>query len=857
MGNKKSTASVQTSAQTNAKHVSNFSNDATTNRRMNMQKMQNALPIWLDNDINENSADYSDTIKQLKGVINNVNMFTDGNQCVEFIQASTNNKICMVISGSLGQCIVPCVHDMSQVDTIFIFCNNQEWHKQWTEEWPKIKGVFTDITPICEALKQAVHQCERNAISISIVTPTEKLDQLDPTFMYTQILKEILLTIKFEDKNFEEFINYCREAFDGDKNKLNDVTKFQTTYKNNIPIWWYTWDAFLYPMLNQSLRLMDVDIIVRMGFFLKDLHCNIHRMHSKQFRGQRSGEKFTVYRGQCLPKQEFIKMTKTKNGLLSFNNFLSTSKDRNLSLFYAPQVATSPDIVGILYVISITPADSTTPFASIADVSCFHEENEVLFSMHTIFRIGDIKPIDEKNHLYEVNLTLTRDNDEDLRTLTDRIQQETFPHSRGWYRLGQLLQKMGQFNKAQQLYDILLTQATNESDKASIYHHLGSIKNNQGEYQKALTYYEKSLAIKQKILPSNDPSLATFCNNVSLLYMNMGDYPKSVLLLEKAFIIQQQSLPSNHPDLSAAYNNIGSVYEKMGDFSKALSYYENDLAIKQQSLPTNHPDLATYYSNIGSACKNMGNYPKALSYYEKALTIEQQSLPSNHPDLGISYSNISYMHYRMDDYSKALSTCEKAILIQQQSLPSNHPDLGVSYSNIANMYASMGDYPKAFLYYDKAFGIQQQSLPFNHPDLGVFYSNIGMMYQNMDDYPQALSYYQKALVIQQQSLPSNHPALARSYNNIGSVLYTVDDYTKALSCHEKAFAIRQQSLHSNHPDLAQSYNKIGLVDEKMGNYSKAHLFFECAVQIGQQLLPTDHRSLQRWRKDLENIKKKL
>jgi hypothetical protein len=64
---------------------------------------------------------------------------------------------------------------------------------------PKIKGVFTDATPICEALKQS----------------TQKSD-LDQSFMYTQIMKEILLTINFEQKHFMEFIFQHRTQSIGD-----------------------------------------------------------------------------------------------------------------------------------------------------------------------------------------------------------------------------------------------------------------------------------------------------------------------------------------------------------------------------------------------------------------------------------------------------------------------------------------------------------------------------------------------------------------------------------------------------------------------------------------------------------------
>ncbi|CAF1401652.1 unnamed protein product [Adineta steineri] len=829
----------------------------TTDRRMDMQRMQNVLLIWLDNNFNDNNVDCNNTIKQLKRVINNVNTFTDGEQCVEFIRTITNNKVCMIVSSSLGQHIVPHVHDMFQVDTIFIFCNNHECDKAWTREWPKIKGVFTDVTSICKALKQATHQCEQNSISISFVAPDKKLDKLDPSFMYTQILKEILLTIDFEAKHIKEFITYCREAFVQNECQLQNIEKLEHDYHNHIPIWWYTSEQFLYSMLNQALRQMDVDIILRMGFFINDLHRDIQRLHLEQFHGQQSDKTFTVYRGQCLSKEDFIEMTKTKGGLLSFNNFLSTSRNRDVSLLFAPQTATNPDLVGILFVISINPADSTTPFASVSDVSHFQIEDEVLFSMHTIFRIGDIKSMDENNDLYQVNLTLINDSDHDLHTLTDRIRQETFPDSKGWYRLGELLTKMGQSNKAQEVYEVLLRQATTESDKASIYYQLGWIKYNQGEYQEALIYYEKSLAIYEKTLPDSHPDLANSYMGIANVYYSTADYPEALSTYEKILAIRQQSLPSNHPDLGSCYNNIAAVYYNMGDYPNALLSHEEALTIRQQSLPAKHPDLGASYSNIGVVYDNMGEYPKALTYYEKALVIRQQSLPSNHPDLGDSYGNIGAVYRSMGDYPKALSSHEKALAIRQQSLPPNHPHLGVSYSSIGVVYRSMGDYPKALSYYEKVLAIRQQSLPSNHHNLGDSYSNIGVVYYNMGDYPKALSYYEKGLAIQEQSLPSNHPDLGSSYNNIGMVYKNMSDYPKALSFHEKAFTIRQQSLPSNHPDLGSSYNNIGEVYENIGNYSKAHSFYERAAQIGEHSLPTNHPDLQGYRKNLEGIKSKL
>jgi tetratricopeptide (TPR) repeat protein len=319
---------------------------------------------------------------------------------------------------------------------------------------------------------------------------------------------------------------------------------------------------------------------------------------------------------------------------MSFNNFLSTSKDRNVSLRFAHSALADPDSVGILFVMTIDPSKSKTPFASINGISYFPDEVEVLFSMHSVFRIKDIKSMGKNQRLIQVDLTLTgEDDDKDLRKLTDRIREETFPDSSGWYRLGWALYKMGQIQKSQQVYEVLLDQTTDERNKSPIYHQLGLMKYEQGEYKKAIIFYKKSLESYKKTLPPNHPNLANSYNNIGSVYQNMGEYSKALSYYEKALEIRQQSLPSNHPDLAVSYNNIGSLHGETRQYAQALPYFEKALEIRQQSLPSNHPDFAGSYNKIGLLYQKMGDYSKARSFYERAVDIGQQALPPNHPDL--------------------------------------------------------------------------------------------------------------------------------------------------------------------------------------------------------------------------------
>ncbi|CAF3862161.1 unnamed protein product [Adineta steineri] len=577
---------------------SNQNAAASSSIRQQRQRMaQNYLLIWVDASIDETNKDCQKTLAKLKNVVKDVNLCTEADQCIQALNKVDKEQAFVIMSGSLSQHLVPEIHGMPQLDAIYIFCSNKFRHQGWTQNWTKVKGFHTNIKDICQALQLAVKQCDQDTIAVSFLTvndmaSAENLNQLEPTFMYTQLFKEILLDIEYDEQAIQQFTAYCRN-----NNSLSPINtnRFEKEYDPQSAIWWYTFPSNIYSMLNYALRTLNTDAIITMGFFMCHLHQQIQQLYEQQVSSYER-KPFLVYRGQDLMKSDFEKLQKAKGGLISFNNFLSTSKDKEVSFRFAQNASTEPNKVGIFFIMSIDPCLKSTPFASIKEVSYFKEEDEILFSMHTVFRVNAIKQIDNKKQLYQVELELTSDDDQQLRLLTDRIRKEA--DGTGWQRLGKLLVTIGQFNKAEELYNVLLEQTLDDSEKALYYNQLGSIHRNQGDYEYAIWSHEKALEIREKTLPSNHPNLAISYNNIGSVYDNMGEYSRALLSHGEALEIREKTLPSNHPSLAASYNNIGSVYYNMNDYSKALSYFEHALDIFQRALPPTHPNIKNVKNSI-------------------------------------------------------------------------------------------------------------------------------------------------------------------------------------------------------------------------------------------------------------------
>jgi tetratricopeptide (TPR) repeat protein len=823
----------------------------TASRLTHICLTQNVLVIWLDSNIDaKKDIHCRDTITQLRCVINNINTFTDGDECIKFLNSIKNEKACLIISGALGRPFVPLVHNMSQIDSIFIYCGNKKVHEQWAKDWSKIRGVLTDISPICQALKQVAERCEHNAMPISFVpqnrgVSNKRLDHLNPLFIYTQVLKEILLSVTFDEEDIQKFIDYCRQEFAGNVHELNNIKKLESKYRDETPVWWYTYECFLYPLLNRSLRTMEVDIIVKMGFFVSDLHQYIKKLHTEQFRNVETAQLITVYRGQGVSKADFDQMMKAKGGLMSFNNFVSTTKNRNSSDGSARIALNDSDLIGIHFVMTIDPSIMTAPFASIIDPSDGDKEkDEVLFSIHTVFRICDIKSMGENNRLWEVDLTLIGEDDPELCAVAESINeeltegmQEEMEGPTGWNRLGLLLLKLRQPDKAQQIFQMVRKKIADEHELAAMYHGLAQVKEVQGEYINAIIFYEKALEIRERTLPPDHPHLASTYMNTGNMYVQIAEYSKAPLFYEKALDIWQKTFLSDHLVFAGCYMGIGELDRNIAEYSKALLHYEKALDIWQITLPPDHPDLAMAYVTIGNLHNYMGDYPEALSYCEKAFEIIRTTLPADYPDFAMFYRAIGNAHDKMGEYLKAFSYYEKALEIFQKNFSSNHPYLGAIYDNIGEVYRNIGEYSKALTYYEKALDIRQKSLPPNHPDLATTYNNIGGLYSRKSDYLKTLSYCEKALQIGQKSLPADHPILAVSYNSIGGVYSKMGEYSEALSYYEEALEIRQKTLPPNHLDLAISYSSIGLIYDNMGDYSKALSSHKKALEIQEHILP--------------------
>jgi len=134
---------------------------------------------------------------------------------------------------------------------------------------------------------------------------------------------------------------------------------------------------------------------------------------------------------------------------------------------------------------------------------------------------------------------------------------------------------------------------------------IGELQMTQLAYKEAGEYYQEAA----ELLPAgNDEKLAEYLNKAGQTFYYAGLYDQAKPLYEKALVIREKILGSEHPDVATSLNNLAALHKDLGNYEQAKPLYERALAIDEKVYGTEHPDVAIDLNNLAVLHCNQGDY---------------------------------------------------------------------------------------------------------------------------------------------------------------------------------------------------------------------------------------------------------
>ena len=239
-------------------------------------------------------------------------------------------------------------------------------------------------------------------------------------------------------------------------------------------------------------------------------------------------------------------------------------------------------------------------------------------------------------------------------------------------RAAKLLQKASELHQADYIQEAV-TLCKSILEKYPNYHRamnlLGIIAHQIGQYELAISYFERTLAIK--------PNIADVHNDLGLSFQALGRVEEAKASYERALAIK--------PDFTGAYSNLGNIFLETGRVEEAKTSYERALAIKpdflmahynlamiepkQEQVPIiekllanpsiSEKDVMYCHFALGNILDKTKSYNKAFEHYIKGNRLKRKSITfdsQNHTafvDRLIKIYSKSYFHEKTSSGSNS------------------------------------------------------------------------------------------------------------------------------------------------------------------------------------------------------------
>ncbi|CAF1089465.1 unnamed protein product [Adineta steineri] len=355
-------------------------------------------------------------------------------KCISHIenQLRQQNEIFLVTSGTLGCELFSTAYVLlTAIRFVYIYCSQVSLQEKWTNYRSQIRGVFNDPSMLEEKIKQDFQHIYQSSLFMnttieSYITSTTDNETLISapiivynqehahTFMAHQRTIDTLLCLPHTTGARVIMITELCRIFNDNETILEQVNKFALTYNSNNAIQWYTRDSFLFRLINKILRSSDAEMMFKLRYFLTDLYEQLDNVY-KQTQIYNTSTIEKLYRGQLISKIELEYLKQIQGHIISIKTFFSTTTSLQIALTFANSSVNDNDFIPIVFCIETNPyIQHKRPYANISKFSIYQDEDEILFSMGSLFRIQSIEEFDGMNNTPIIYLQMIDQKEIDL-----------------------------------------------------------------------------------------------------------------------------------------------------------------------------------------------------------------------------------------------------------------------------------------------------------------------------------------------------------------------------------------------------------------------------------------------------------
>ena len=245
-------------------------------------------------------------------------------------------------------------------------------------------------------------------------------------------------------------------------------------------------------------------------------------------------------------------------------------------------------------------------------------------------------------------------------------------------RLGDTYRVLGRYEDARAT-TLLALRAAHEAYGAES-HQVGCQLNNLGVIEKArskprsaVRYYQRALALFERVLGPDHLEIANVLHNLGGIAHARGQFALGEPFARRGLEIRERALGKGDPIVAADRVALASLIDGQGRHDEAEVLYREALAVLEATLGDEHYDVASTLRNLAVICERRGDRAQAQAMFERALAIKRKLLGHHHPEVATLLHDLALLHYDGGRRKRATDLMARARHIVEKTLPEDHP----------------------------------------------------------------------------------------------------------------------------------------------------------------------------------------
>ena len=230
---------------------------------------------------------------------------------------------------------------------------------------------------------------------------------------------------------------------------------------------------------------------------------------------------------------------------------------------------------------------------------------------------------------------------------------------------------------------------------AKAYSNMGHLFFRTNHYDKALTYYTRSL--ESGLSQAGTTTSASTISHLGLTYMNLGQYEEAIAVIRDQ--IPRHVVSNDNMGLATLHTNLGIVYFESGEYDLSLEEHRKGLKLARELGDRRLQAIGL--GSLGSIRERQGDYEAARELFEEDLKMCYEL--GDRQGIAVTEGLLGDLNSVMGNFTKAIGHLDRCLSISSEL--GYRKGVAKAVNTLGDIYYVQAAYDRSLQYYDQAIDI--------------------------------------------------------------------------------------------------------------------------------------------------------